>query len=234
MFERVTNTFSLPFAFVLGIACAGSPPVDRPAPVAEPYPPVPSATVADGPPVDASTRADPSADAGAGAAAPTGLMADAGAADAKVVTCAEAADYVPYVVDLGPHENSAAMGPREKSPGDEGRPIRATLTALSAPKELDAFNFATYLPYYVGQAYQDALVRRPGLRGTATITLLLDESGKATTVTVRAPGFPSSFVDEVRERAGTTYVVCPPVPSPAKVRATISLTPRTIRLPGRR
>ncbi len=234
MLDAVPRILRMLASSFLAIACAGSPPGSQPSPVGEPDPPPasPTAAVELEPPSDASASIDQNPDAGSEAATPE--SADAGAADAKPITCSEAADYVPYVVDLGPNENSAAMGPREKSPSDEGRPIRAKLTALSAPKEFDAFNFATYLPHYVAQAYQEALVRRPGLRGSVTITLLLDESGKATKVTVQAPGFPASFVDEVRERADTTHVVCPPVPAPVKVRATITLAPRTIRVPGRR
>jgi hypothetical protein len=228
------------FVGLLIAACAGSPPVtpspggDESGP-SEPRAPSSEAVVSPAP--DAAEVSDAAADV---------TLADAGAADAGAtdagdasvgaaqVACSAAADQVPYVVDLGPHENSAAMGPYKRSESDLGRPIRATLTALSAPKEFDAFNFASYLPYYVAGAYQEAIATRPGLRGTVRVGFVLDATGKATQVEIKAPGFPATFVDEVRDRASTTYVICPPLPTPAKVSATITLAPRTLRRPGAR
>ncbi|MCC6899748.1 MAG: hypothetical protein IT377_12285 [Polyangiaceae bacterium] len=234
----------LTLAGLLALACAGGPPA-RPQPEPAPVPPVttPSADVATaGEPDAAAPSTDAGADANADATADAGAAADAGATadaddagtDAPARVCEDAASYVPYVVDLGPAENSARMGPREKSASDEGRPIRATLTAFTAPKELDAFNFATYLPYYVAGAYQDAVATRPGLRGSVRVRLTLDATGKATTVELRAPGFPAAFLDEVRERATTTYAICAPLSAPAVVSATLTLSPRTLRRPGRR
>ncbi|MBI3206047.1 MAG: hypothetical protein HYZ29_31215 [Myxococcales bacterium] len=228
----------LTLAGFLALACAGGPPA-RPQPEPAPVPAVatPRADVATaGEPVAAAPSTDAGADANADATADADATAASGDAgtDAPARVCADAADYVPYVVDLGPAENSARMGPHEKSASDEGRPIRATLTAFTAPKELDAFNFATYLPYYVAGAYQDAVATRPGLRGAVRLRLTLDATGKATTVELRAPGFPAAFLDEVRERATTTYAICAPLPAPAVVSATITLAPRTLRRPARR
>ncbi len=224
----------LTLAGLVALACAGSPPVS-PQPDPVPAPPLATESAAaastgapeGGEPADAALDVQ-SPDAGAALAG-----GDAGA-DAAPRVCAEAADYVPYVVNLGPPDNSAAMGPYQRSPSDEGRPIRATLSAFTAPKDLDAFNFAAYLPYYVAGAYQEAIATRPGLRGSVRVRLVLDANGKATTVEIKAPGFPAAFVDEVRERASTTYAICSPLPAPAIVSATITLEPRQIRRPGRR
>lgn len=239
MLLESTNMVRLTLAGLVALACAGSPPVGSPpvGPEPDPVPAPPHATQTvpaastvapeGGEPADAAPDAQSS---DAGAASDGG---DAGA-DADPRVCADAADYVPYVVNLGPPDNSAGMGPYQRSPSDEGRPIRATLSAFTAPKDLDAFNFAAYLPYYVASAYQDALATRPGLRGSVRVRLELDANGKATKVEIKAPGFPATFVDEVRERASTRYEICSPLPAPAIVSATITLEPRRIRRPGQR
>lgn len=160
-------------------------------------------------------------------------QAPAAAADAGATSCAAAADYVGYKVDLGVSEHAASMGmgPTDEKPGP---PIRASLVALTIPKDMDAFNFATYLPYYVALAYEELIEGgHPAVRGTVRVVLALDASGSATSVRITAPGFPRAFVDEVRDRATTRYVTCAPLPPGAAVKATITLAPRSVRQPGR-
>lgn len=218
---------------IAAAACAGAGTVP-PSPGAGAVSPAESSTVPSAP-------ADPGDDAGSTPDAAVDAIvsvvdAPDGAADAAPdvakVVCSDSDGWLPYKVDLGPNENSAAMGPHAKSESDEGPPIRVTLTALSAPKELDVSFFATYLPYYLAMAYQEAASARPGLRGTVRIGLVLDETGKATKVELQAPGFPAAFKDDVRERAATTYVICPPLPPAAKLSATFKLEPRRLRKPG--
>lgn len=147
-------------------------------------------------------------------------------------TCAAADGWVPYHIDVGPPENAAALGPSANA-ADNGPPLRGTLTALTAPAGIDAANFAMYLPYYVTGAYKDAVLAQKATSGTITITIALDQDANATSVDIRAPGFPKTFVDEVRERAMTRYESCAPLASGASIRATMTLEPRRLQLPGK-
>jgi len=140
-------------------------------------------------------------------------------------SCPKAAAVVPYVVDLGPADGGG--GPSVRTEVDKGPRVRATLTALTAPEQLDAFNFAAYLPYYVARAYQSTVAAgHTGLRGTVRVELSLDAEGTVKIARVDAPGFPAAFVTEVRERSRTRYPICAPLPTPATVQATIVLGPR--------
>jgi len=206
-------------AVVLG--CSSPPP-------ANPGPPAP----APAPPADAAApTAEPQAEAAA-AISQAVPPADAGPPDAGR-QCSPAVAFVPYVIDLGPSDNSPVAGAHGDKDVFRGPPIRATMTELAAPAAMDASAFVTYLPFYVAEAYQRAVDKRRTLHGTVRVTLVLDGAGAASRIRVVAPGFPAAFVDEVRARAASTYELCEPLGAAAGVRMTMTLRPRTVGQRGR-
>lgn len=162
--------------------------------------------------------------------ATTEVTPDAGATDAAS-PCIRPSAMVerPYVVDLGrpadwrPAPNE---GPSLPGPGDQGPAVRVTMTAFDAPEDVDGYQLAAYLPYYVAKAYQEAVQKGAKLAGDVEVHATLAIDGTPRDVRVRAPGFPPAFVYEVTMRASSRWNLCAPLAAPSPVRVAMTLTRR--------
>jgi len=135
----------------------------------------------------------------------------------------------PDVIDLGRPANwrpAPNEGPGLPGPNQQGPAVRVTMTAFDAPDDVDGFQVAAYLPYYVAKAYQAAVEKDPKLAGDVEVVATLAVDGTPRDVRVRAPGFPAPFVYDVTSHASGRWFLCQPLTAPSPVRLAMSLTRR--------